>query len=138
MEDIPQALEAFRQNYWIWIFMLMSIFSVAINNTTNVSVTKFSNCVQKTTINASKTGLVWIFFLAYPGKGHERFIWLQVVGFVILLFGIVMYSHNLFGMNESTITNLESISEKQAMLDLEESFTSDSKPVIKLNASTTK
>lgn len=62
--------------------------------------------MQKATINTCKPVIVWIFFLAYPGKGRETFVWLQVVGFVILIFGTLMYNEifviPFWGFNENT------------------------------------
>ena len=111
IEDTPQALYSFTQNYWIWVLLIGSLLSITVYNSTNVAVTKYANCVQKSTINTSKTALVWVFFLAYPGKGHERFIWLQVVGFVILIFGTLMYNEIIvlpfFGMDKYTEEKVE-------------------------------
>lgn len=80
--------------------------SIALYNSTNVAVTKYASCVQKATINTSKPALVWIFFLIYPGKGHERFIWLQIIGFALIIFGTLMYNEILvlpfFGLNLNT------------------------------------
>jgi len=106
VEDTLHAFHEFGENYLMWVFAIFSILSITVYNSTNVSVTKYASCVQKATINTSKTALVWIFFLIYPGKAQERFIWLQTVGFACIIFGTLMYNEILvipfFGMDKNT------------------------------------
>jgi drug/metabolite transporter (DMT)-like permease len=92
VEDTIQAFYEMSLNYWTWFLAIGSILSVSLYNTTNVSVTKYASCAQNSTINACRPALVWIFFLIYPGKGHEHFIWLQTIGFAIIIFGTLMYN----------------------------------------------
>lgn len=35
--------------------------------------------------------LMWIFFLIYPGEGHERWSWTKFAGMIFLVVGIVFY-----------------------------------------------
>uniref|UniRef100_A0A7S3NYI0 Uncharacterized protein n=1 Tax=Euplotes crassus TaxID=5936 RepID=A0A7S3NYI0_EUPCR len=106
IEDTRQAFYEFSLDPLTWILGIGSILSISLYNSTNVAVTKFASCVQKATINTSKPALVWIFWLFYPGKGKERFIWPQIIGFTMIVFGTLMYNEifkiPFFGLNEYT------------------------------------
>lgn len=95
VEDSKQALLELGKNHLTWILALGSILSIIIYNTSDLAVIKYASCAQKATINTSKTTLVWVFFLAYPGNGHERFIWLQIVGFFLIIIGTLVYNEIL-------------------------------------------
>lgn len=64
------------------------------------------SATSRTTLKQTKIVLVWVFFLIYKGKGHETFKPLQLVGFIILVTGIMLYNEILiipfFGFNEYT------------------------------------
>mmetsp|Transcript_11505 Transcript_11505/g.10175 ORF Transcript_11505/g.10175 Transcript_11505/m.10175 type:complete len:107 (+) Transcript_11505:986-1306(+) len=65
----------------------------------------------------------------YPGKGHERFIWLQIIGFVLIIFGTLMYNEIIIlpflGMNlytEDTMNkSMKIIDEPSVRLMVDES-----------------
>ena len=69
-------------------------------------VTKYASAATRVILQQSKTVLVWIFFLAYPGGGHERFKVLQLIGFLVLLSGVILYNEILtipiLGFNQYT------------------------------------
>mmetsp|Transcript_29139 Transcript_29139/g.33329 ORF Transcript_29139/g.33329 Transcript_29139/m.33329 type:complete len:125 (+) Transcript_29139:692-1066(+) len=50
------------------------------------------SATSRTTLKQTKIVLVWLFFLAYQGKGHESFKVLQLVGFIVLVSGILLYN----------------------------------------------
>jgi drug/metabolite transporter (DMT)-like permease len=106
IEDTPQALREWAQNSLLWITTIFYIISVACFNCLGVSITKYASAAQRSTIDMSRTALIWIFFLAYQGHGHERFIWLELVGFILLIFGTLVYNEILvlpwFGFNRFT------------------------------------
>lgn len=60
---------------------------------------------------------MWIFFLSYTGPGHEKFYFMQFVGFIIMFFGILIYNEILiipaFGMKDNTATELENKAERE-------------------------
>lgn len=92
VEDTPQAFYEFGQNNLIWIFAFGSSFSIAFFNGFGVAVTKYASAAQRSTIDTSRTLLIWVFFIIYKGSGHERFIWLELVGFVLLVFGTFLFN----------------------------------------------
>lgn len=54
-----------------------------------------ASAAQRSTIDNSRTVLIWVFFLIYKGSGHEDFHWLQTAGFIILVFGTLYYNNIL-------------------------------------------
>lgn len=71
------------------------IFSISCFNAFGVSVTKYASSASRSVIDTSRTVLIWFFFLFYTGAGHEKFQWLQLAGFVILVFGALIYNEIL-------------------------------------------
>jgi len=76
--------------------------SIAAFNFTGISTTKHASALARSTIAAARTLLVWGFSMAV---GWEDFVWLQLIGFVFLLFGTLLYNEVLvipiFGFQES-------------------------------------
>ena len=64
-------------------------------NGTGLAITKYASAAQRSTIDASKTVLVWMYFLI---DGKEKFLFLQFVGFAILLWGTLVYNE-IFSIN---------------------------------------
>ena len=106
VEDTPQAFYEMGENGWILAFGLGTILTIAAFNALGVAVTKYASAAQRSTIDTSRTLLIWIVFLIKPGKGHERFIWLELVGFVLLVCGTLLFNEiiviPLFGFNQYT------------------------------------
>jgi drug/metabolite transporter (DMT)-like permease len=92
LEDTPQALYEYGQNWKIAFYGIGSIFSIAFFNAFGVAVTKYSTAAQRSTIDTSRTLLIWIIFLVKPGDGRERFIWLELVGFFMLVAGTLIFN----------------------------------------------
>mmetsp|Transcript_22188 Transcript_22188/g.21987 ORF Transcript_22188/g.21987 Transcript_22188/m.21987 type:complete len:89 (-) Transcript_22188:45-311(-) len=54
----------------------------------------------------SRTALIWVFFLIYPGNGHEKFEYLELIGFILLIAGTLVYNEIVvipfLGFNKNT------------------------------------
>jgi drug/metabolite transporter (DMT)-like permease len=92
LEDTPQALYEYGQNWLIALYGIGSIFSIAFFNAFGVAVTKYSTAAQRSTIDTSRTLLIWIIFLVKPGDGRERFIATELVGFFMLVVGTLVFN----------------------------------------------
>ena len=66
LEDTVMALQEFQANPWILVLSFLIIGSIAVFNGTGVAVTKFASAAQRSTIDTSRTVLVWVVFLL-PG-----------------------------------------------------------------------
>ncbi len=79
---------------------MLSVFiciSIACFNSFGVAVTKNASAAQRSTIDTSRTVLIWIFCLAVPmyGERQESFKVLQLFGFIFLVFGTLVYNEIL-------------------------------------------
>ena len=65
------------------------IVSIGTFNACGVFVTKFASASQRSTIDTSRTLLIWIFSVAV---GWEDFIPLELLGFFFLVLGTLVYN----------------------------------------------
>jgi drug/metabolite transporter (DMT)-like permease len=92
VENTPQAFYEMGSNPWILVFGIGVVFSIAFFNGFGVAVTKYASAAQRSTIDTSRTLIIWFIFLFKPGEGKERFIWLELVGFVFLIIGTLVFN----------------------------------------------
>ena len=89
-----------------------------------MTITKHISATSRTTLKQTKIVLVWVFFLFYPGHGHEKFKPLQLVGFIVLVSGIMLYNEIIilpfWGFNKYTILALD---EKKRAAETEKGHT---------------
>lgn len=70
----------------------MIIILMAIANTCGITITKYGSSTQRVTIGQAKIIIIWLFFMLYPGAGHELFSSLELFGFVVLLSGVLIFN----------------------------------------------
>lgn len=72
------------------------ICTIALFNFFGVATTKYASAPQRSTVDTSRTVLIWLFFLLVEVKGaEEQFHWLQLLGFICLVFGTLLYNEIL-------------------------------------------
>ena len=95
------AIFAFKQ---IWdssdikIFLSMYILSIAFFNFSGLTISKYSSATSRTIVDTLRTVIVWTFFLLMPfvpEDTKETFSWLQLLGFLILILGGLIYNEIL-------------------------------------------
>ena len=107
VEDTALAVKQWGMSALIMVMNFGIIASIAAFNFSGVTVTKNASAAQRSTIDTSRTVLVWLFFLVYPNEElREHFSFLQLVGFIILVFGTLVYNEILIvpfcGLNTNT------------------------------------
>jgi len=65
------------------------IISIGAFNATGVAVTKNASAAQRSTIDTSRTLLIWLISLMI---GWENFYWQQLIGFLLLVMGTLVYN----------------------------------------------
>ena len=65
LEDTSQAFRQMMQNKFIFGMNFGIIVSIASFNALGVTVTKNASAAQRSTIDTSRTDLIWVFFLIY-------------------------------------------------------------------------
>ena len=78
VEDTMRAFADMRANWLIILSSILICFSIASFNAFGVTVTKNASAAQRSTIDTSRTVLIWIFFMTVviPGVEQEEFTWL--------------------------------------------------------------
>lgn len=92
VESTPEAVYQMSHSVPLLLAVVGSIFSIAIFNFTGVTVTQKASAVSRSTIDVSRTILIWAVELAL---GWNRFNWLQLVGFILLAMGTLLYNRLL-------------------------------------------
>ena len=89
-------------------FTILLLPLVCFYNTSGTSVTAYGSAAARCTIEQLRNLLVWVYFMVIRvnGKCLESFTWLQLFGFVILLFGILVFNElivlPIFKMDKTT------------------------------------
>jgi len=98
------------------------IVSIASFNATGVAITKYATAAQRSTVDTSRTLLIWIFSLIL---GWEEFLGWELVGFVLLVLGTLIYNEiwivPIDFMKHNTreeMKNREALEEKTGVDDL--------------------
>lgn len=92
MEDVPAALNQMATDWRIIALVILSIFSIAFFNYSGLSVTKEISATTRMVLDSLRTVIIWVFEMC---MGWKSFQFLQLVGFILLLFGTCLYN-NLF------------------------------------------
>lgn len=71
------------------MYSLFIIVSIACFNATGVAITKYATAAQRSTVDTSRTLLIWIFSLIL---GWESFLALELIGFILLVVGTLVYN----------------------------------------------
>ena len=102
VENVPYAFKQVGSNGALLGFFIGNILSVAIFNWSSLSVTKNASSLARSTIDTTRTVVVWAVDL---GIGWEVFSYVQLIGFLLLAFGSFVYNEVLvipwFGFKES-------------------------------------
>lgn len=69
IEDTKRAFEDFGENPVLIVLSICICFSIASFNAFGVAVTKNASAAQRSTIDTSRTVLIWIFFMIVPVYG---------------------------------------------------------------------
>lgn len=114
LEDSLLAFQQMGEHNELIICAICIIFSIGSFNALGVAVTKYASSAQRSTIDTSRTVLIWIVSL---GVGWETFIFGQLIGFLILSLGTLVYNEiliipiSIFKEN----TRIELAKKKQAL-----------------------
>jgi len=89
LEDSAFAMKQMQDNPWIIVQYIGIICSISCFNVFGIATTKYASAAQRSTIDTSRTILIWICSVAFLG---EQFLPMSIIGFVFLAFGTLMYN----------------------------------------------
>ena len=102
IENTVEALKEISRNTWLGLTILQYMISVTLFNVAGVNLTKSAGAVTRSTVDTSRTVIIWVFGLM---SGWEKFSFLQLIGFMVLLVGTFVYNEVLvveyFGIRRS-------------------------------------
>lgn len=90
MEDAIDAFYMIKNNHLLMVPISGTIISIAFFNFAGISVTKEMSATTRMVLDSVRTMVIWAFSLAI---GWQQFHYLQVFGFVSLLFGMCVYNN---------------------------------------------
>ena len=124
------AFEQYSENYVLILLSLAICLSIAGFNGFGVAVTKNASAAQRSTIDTCRTLVVWVFFMCVSSNApyKEYFHTLQLFGFIVLVFGTLVYNEILiipfWGFNTNT---KQAIKKRQVTVDGEKIESMDEK-----------
>ena len=89
VEDAYDAFLQLGRNPLIAVFTVLNICSIAFFNFFGVSVTKYGSAAMRMVLDSLRTMVIWGFSL---GLKWEKFCYMQIIGFVVLLAGTMVYN----------------------------------------------
>ena len=121
------ALFAFKQIWDSWkikLYLSMYVLSIAFFNFSGLTISKYASATSRTIVDTLRTILVWTFFLVMPfvpDDTKESFSWLQLLGFIILILGGLIYNEILvlkfWGFADNTKAAIKKREEEQKLLE---------------------
>jgi drug/metabolite transporter (DMT)-like permease len=115
LENSIFALRQMGADGFLFFLVVGVTFTIAFYNFCGVSVTRYASSPVRAVVDNLRTILVWLFFLIVPTSKKETFSWIQLVGFVLLVVGTVIYNEVLvlpfLGFDQNT---KEAIAKREA------------------------
>lgn len=93
IEDPLDAFLQIKNNWQTALAIFGNIVSIAFFNFAGISVTKEISATTRTVLDSVRTLIIWLFSLAI---GWEKFAYLQLIGFVLLVIGMFVYNDVIF------------------------------------------
>jgi len=92
VEDAIDAFVQMSNNKLIVIGLVGTVFSIAFFNYAGISVTKEINATTRMVLDSMRTLIIWVVSLALQ---WQKFQYLQVIGFALLITGMAVYNEVL-------------------------------------------
>lgn len=87
--DVIAGWHQIINNPILWGSAIASCFSIGAFNYFGLNITRVISATSRTTIDTCRTLFVWIISLSLA---WESFLWLQVIGFVVLIYGTFVFN----------------------------------------------
>ena len=112
IEDTIFAFQQMGDSLALLLVYVFYIVSIALYNIVGINLTKLVSSTARAVVDTVRTVFIWAFFLViHPVKGtEEHFYWLQLVGFVLLVLGTLIYNEivelHFWNLDYYTRTNI--------------------------------
>ena len=122
IEDTDYAFKQMDDNKALLAVYLLYIASIATYNIVGINLTKLVSSTARAVVDTVRTVFIWLFFLCFepvPNVG-ETFYPLQLFGFILLVFGTLVYNEILvlpfWGLDYYTRDNIAKREKAQKQL----------------------
>lgn len=88
-ENSSYAFLQMKEEPVLIVYTFGIMISIAFFNVCGVTTTKLASAAQRSTVDSSRTVLIWIGSVAL---GFEDFQWASIPGFILLVFGTLLYN----------------------------------------------
>ena len=124
-ENAIFALKQIWESSNIKIFLSIYVLSIAFFNFSGLTISKYSSATSRTIVDTLRTVIVWTFFLVMPfvpEDTKETFSWLQLLGFLVLILGSLIYNEILvlkfWGFADNTKAAIKKRAEEEKLLEM--------------------
>lgn len=122
IENIHFAFKQFGDSYLLIGMTFLFVLSISIFNVAGISVSKYTTGTARAVIDSVRTVVVWGFFLMgfLPSNLRETFSWIQLVGFILLVIGTLIYNKVIslafcISENDDNINSADQIQDHQGI-----------------------
>jgi hypothetical protein len=97
IEDTRFALEQMWDNKHLLILYIFFVVSIALYNLVGIKLIELVSSIHRVVVDEARTVFIWLFFIRFePVNGtHEDFHYLQLVGYIFIIFGTIIYNEIL-------------------------------------------
>ena len=97
IENSKFALEQMWDNKYLLILYMFYVISISLYNLVGIKLTELVSSTARVVVDEARTVFIWLFFIIFdPVEGtHEEFNYLQLIGYIFLLFGTIIYNEIL-------------------------------------------
>jgi drug/metabolite transporter (DMT)-like permease len=109
LEDTIFALRQLANNSSLAGFCILYICSIGLFNFVGISISKHLSSPARAIIDTIRTIVVWVFFLLpiVDKEDQEKFMWMELFGFVFLILGTLIYNEILIVPNFESNKNIK-------------------------------
>jgi drug/metabolite transporter (DMT)-like permease len=130
-ENAIFAIKQIWESGYLKAYLSLYVLSIAFFNFSGLTISKHVSSTARTIVDTLRTIVIWAFFLTFPylpEETKETFSWLQLLGFLVLILGSLIYNEILvipfFGCGNYTKEAIKKREEKQKER-LEKAFEGD-------------
>ena len=91
-DDVFVAVQQFNAQPSLIVYAICFLLACTLFNGCGVSVAKYSSAISRTIAEQVRVLVIWAFFLLKPGYGHETFSFEKLVGFVLIIAGVLFFN----------------------------------------------
>lgn len=105
MFNLNQGLNEMIGNKAVWVSSIVIMFMMSTFNVTGMTVTRLISATSRSTIDTSRTVGIWLVSMII---GWESFRFLQLCGFVLLVYGTLLFN-GIIGNDKEVKENVEEL-----------------------------